>query len=1218
MIIKDSFLGGMDLDTSPFRLKRDSYIDALNITRDAVEGNQDLVITNIIGNVLVDHTYPGRIMYLGEFSTFFGGVLNNGDDTQTMTLTFDPSTIPDAVTLTLQYNDGDGNIGISGGVTSPQSFTMPVGVYSYSVIIHESGGDVLEALNPIYLIGESKVIGAHENTLRNTVIFMRWNEYLTHGIYEYNRTTNTITKIFENLIDSDNVDVLGFTENEKITSIAIYNREEGDLLYFLDSLGRPTAMDITLFKAGTYTPVSRSIIDAGKLTPLNPPSYVYGNDTTHRTNNLLNTFFRFKQRWVYDNNEKSSWSPISQMVVPTSILDNTYTNVITNNNLITVSLNSGGKDVRAVEIAMSYAHKANQWSDFSLVESVDKSEESIGDNVAFSFSFYNDSAYPLLDKTDSDAIFYYIPDKANCLILANGNILVMGGITEGYDRTLSPNVVVTIPTYAVAGSTGSGSLNGVVNNMATGASNVAAPYILFSGTPATGTLITIKLKAYPSNTITTVATYTTVAGDTIGTSTTGVLGGLITSGTGLGFLLQIKVRNANELQLSWKGELNASTPRFYSNYLTLEITAPTTSSSSNPIGTWKWSTSRRIGIVYYDQKGKTNGVLYDAKISFPAYAENGSSQVLLPYINVKIYHTPPDWAYSYQFVITKEPTRYLFWETVSVNSSETDYLYFEVTNFVVNAQKTPTTEAVLSYSFEDGDRMRLIKRVTPNTLYADTYDAAIDGLLVEPTINSVLQTGKRFLKIKKVAPFAAIDFSANNFFVIEIYRPSQKIGENENEVFYEFGQEYTINNPTLSTRTHSGNVTDQDGATPAESNLYNGDSYFRPRSIYLTATGSATFNVQDRNVVDFYISEVSSVDGRPSIIDVNAKRQYFGSLLRFGQAYQANTNINGLNAFYAADFEEVDYSLGSVRRLSTRERFIRVFQDYKIGMMPLFSQINKSTSGDVVVQTDRLLNPIQYYAGNFGIGTASESLASYNNADYCIDNNRGVFIRISNDGIVPISVLYKINSWATDKLPSRTGNYKVYGGYDPKSNNYIAALEATDTDDAYTISFDEETNVFESFLSYHPEMMVTLGTLLITFKDGNLYTHDNENYNTFYGTTYDSYVVPVFNEKALEKKTWLGLTEVSSAVWDCPLIYSNAMTYGSQRQETNLIEREFANLESNYSAVIKRDVNSRGGKINGATIKGNYLAVKFRKINATNLITLNLISVKFIDSPLSS
>ena len=190
---------------------------------------------------------------------------------------------------------------------------MPEGTYTYRVVTESSGGEAVYTLSTSEIAGTGKVIGAYPNTLRDTIVFMRYDSELCHGIYEYDKTTGVITKILQNLNDTNNVDILGFTENDKITSIAIYNRSEGDLLFFIDSLKRPTSLNITTFKAGTYTPVTREIIDTAKMPPLNPPTYVYGNDTTHRSNNLLNTFFRFKQRWVYDDNEKSSWSPISQV-----------------------------------------------------------------------------------------------------------------------------------------------------------------------------------------------------------------------------------------------------------------------------------------------------------------------------------------------------------------------------------------------------------------------------------------------------------------------------------------------------------------------------------------------------------------------------------------------------------------------------------------------------------------------------------------------------------------------------------------------------------------------------------------------------------------------------------------------------------------------------------------------------------------------------------------
>ena len=67
-------------------------------------------------------------------------------------------------------------------------------------------------------------------------------------------------------------------------------------------------------------------------------------------------------------------------------------------------------------------------------------------------------------------------------------------------------------------------------------------------------------------------------------------------------------------------------------------------------------------------------------------------------------------------------------------------------------------------------------------------------------------------------------------------------------------------------------------------------------------------------------------------------------------------------------------------------------------------------------QTDKLLNPIQYYSGDFGIGTCPEIIVSFNYAIYGCDNIRGVVWRLSNDGLTPISILYKVNSWANREL----------------------------------------------------------------------------------------------------------------------------------------------------------------------------------------------------------
>lgn len=1109
--------GNLDLDSSPYRVAPNDYIDSLNTTKDAIEGSNDKVRSNIVGNQLVTYTLPS---------------------------------------------------------------------------------------------GTNKTIGAYPNAVRNTVLELIYNSNDYHSIVEYNNTTRTRTKVFENLTDSGGVDILGFTLLGKITSINIYNREEGDLLYFLDSLGRCTGLNITNFKAGLYTPVTRQIINVIKAPPLTPPSSVYGNDTTRRVNNTRNRFFRFQYCFIYDDFEESVGSPISALSIPVNILDDTYTSVVTNNNVVTVSLYSGAKNVKSVQLWMSYVEKSNEWKPMAIVDTIVKADLSIADDTVFAYEFYNDSTYPTKDVQQSILLFDYVPDKATAQEMPNGNVLMYSGVTEGYDRDLEPNVVNAVSTYPVAAPT-SGSLDvTIILDESPGSLNKSRWQ--FSGVPAVGTNIVVTVRRRSDGIEITAANYTTVSGDTSNDVINYIVANILQpsiSAFNFGFL-EFLVSESVYMALPSTG-----------HYVKIDITSPTTPLISNSIATWKWSTERNIGIAYFDINGKTNGILYNDKISFPAYADDVSNNVYLPTINTKIYHVPPIWAESYQFYFTKEGTSYIFWESVDVNISETNFIYFDVTSFLENQKKNPTTATVLSYSFQDGDRMRLIKPIGTTTYFADTYDAAVVGLVVEPKISGVTQTGKTFIKIKKSAPFTNATFTPNNhFYEIELYRPAQKTASKENEAYYEFGRQYPILNAGLSTRVHVGEVTTQstDYVTPAEFNFTEGDSYFRNRTIALTDTGTGTFNIQDRNIVDFYISAVNSIDGRPNLIDINAREAKFGAVSRFGQAYQANTNINGFNRFYPNNLHECDASFGDIVRLKVRDRFVRVFQKLKVGTIPLFNQISKNADGTTLdVVTDKLLNPIQYYVGDMGIGDNGESLASFNFADYFTSNIKGTICRVSNNGIEIISLLYNVNSWATEHLPLRGENYKMYGAFDQRLGKYILALEETPDDNAATIVFDEAGKGFESFSSLRPEMMVTLGTLLISFKDGQLYTHDSASYNTFFGATYDSTITPVFNKAELMKKTFTALEEVSSQVWDCPEIETSLNSHTTVKQQSSLITEDFEELEGNFNASFLRDRNSIGGLIGGDALKGNYMKVKFRAQSPTNLVTLILVSVSSIDSPLT-
>jgi hypothetical protein len=172
--------------------------------------------------------------------------------------------------------------------------------------------------------------------------------------------------------------------------------------------------------------------------------------------------------------------------------------------------------------------------------------------------------------------------------------------------------------------------------------------------------------------------------------------------------------------------------------------------------------------------------------------------------------------------------------------------------------------------------------------------------------------------------------------------------------------------------------------------------------------------------------------------------------------------------------------------------------------------------------------------------------------------------------------------------------------------------------DPYTISFDEVANGFESFYSYHPEMMGCLNITVFTFKNGAIWMHKNNTYCNFYGVQYPAEITSVFSSGgALDKKTWISVMETGNSIWECPIIYTQMSTNGVQ-QESTLLESDFQTLESEYHASFFKDQNSPGGLIEGDSLKGGYITIKFANNNANSFVYLNSATTKFINSPLNN
>lgn len=1031
--------------------------------------------------------------------------------------------------------------------------------------------------------GRNKVIGAKPDPVRGFVYYFVWNEFGKDTIFRYNDATRTIQLVLQ---EPDQPEppanpaplAFGFSEHEKIIHIDIVHRDEGDLLFWTDGLNAPKGFNVTTALAGGLQPIYE-FVEAAKRPPAIIPTAQYFSDGNVPVNNLTGKLFEIAYRYVYNDFQKSTFSPLSASPVPD--LDYIANLNPLSNNGIGVTVFSGSANVKKIEVVMRYSI-GNVYSDYFLINVIDKIDLSVADNSDYSFNFYNDAAYPAIDPDESSQLFDWLPRVANAQCMPNGNYMVYGGITEGYDRLLQSEMDVLMQvSYDLI-------------ELPEGTIVIGSPSFDFQQTALNAWQCTVGATVTPGDVFRIIATglnpfdfsYTAILGDD-------------RDDVANYFVSQINPLTFWSASFTGSGGFHVILGGVGSSITTTSATAATAPGGGGFYDRiYKEGAKYRFGIVYFDEQGRTNGVmtyvlgsgsLNDFEVQTQNFTAT-ATEYYRPVISITVQHLPPQWARSFSFVRTQNlvTTSYFMWKGDDFQA-DGEYYFIGIDNLTAYQEDNPNWTA--AWTFAAGDRLRALYQFDAgsDTGFGQAYTPVLDFEVIGVVQQDFGGGEKSYIKILNYQ--STVTPAYDSAMVFQVYRPAQKTSAGQ-QVYFEFGETY-------DTVLIDGvwYHFDQTALANPTFEFTDGDSYIRMRP----GTGD-DYLILDPNFSEYDPSALDS-NGRPFIVDENAAETYNPTLVRFSEAFQFGTNINGLNRFFFENFDEYNRAYGDILKLDTYKSDMKVGQQLRIGNVPIFGQqLQSQNQQQLVGISGDLLNKIYYYEGDYGVGNAPESWARNNFAVYFTDSIRGVGCRLSQDGNTPLTILYKVNSWATTKFPLRTGNSKIYGVFDASANQYIMALEATGSDPAFTMAFWEPKNSFEGERSYQPEMMCCLGTLLITFKDGNLWTHDSSLYNNFYGVQYSSLIEHIFNDNTLVKKTFNAVGYKSNKVWTSPVngnIYTD--TYNSQtglQQISQLIEADYESdiAEMRYAPIL-RDANSgiqsSIAVLEGDYMNGGYLGVRF-------------------------
>lgn len=566
--------------------------------------------------------------------------------------------------------------------------------------------------------GENKTIGVAKNEQGNKLYYAVWNSNGMHTWYEYDISFNTVQKVLQSFSDTGEVDIFNWSKSDKILTADVI---DGELLYWTIKGHPPRKINIQKCLSGDYGDVVlEEFTRAFKRPSPFPPEAKYITDETRKTNNLFGNLFKFAIAYIYDDNEKSTYSDFSTVPLPYEEDASGAVGVPEKNNCISVKFLVGGHIVKKVEIVMQKTDPDGGVSDWSTIAVINKEDVEIEDGQ-YEYLFYNEDVSISVDQDEIDLQYSNMPRdpavQSNC-----GGVMVYADFTEGFptvDIDVSHEIVYSelfIPEEQ----------ENVLNNPSfqkviiekykrsrwpdswrtTVAEVVVGPDV------KAGNIFRVKFENIALD-------YTYTARLTDNARTVAAY-----------FRSQFKVADRFNVREAYVGDISVDSggyARFRfaivqransSSYVDLNTTVtPVRYNTLKDLGfstpNEKMGSSYKYGIIYKDEDlRRTLTYAYDESVEIKSINELGDIKKVETLLTIK--HKAPEWARYYSIVRTKnlKQNNYIQFiiQKISVHETDRGDKYHDLIVGSLYTYQKLHPNSTIKYEFKKGDRVRLVKK----------------------------------------------------------------------------------------------------------------------------------------------------------------------------------------------------------------------------------------------------------------------------------------------------------------------------------------------------------------------------------------------------------------------------------------------------------------------------------------------------------------------------
>ena len=335
------------------------------------------------------------------------------------------------------------------------------------------------------------------------------------------------------------------------------------------------------------------------------------------------------------------------------------------------------------------------------------------------------------------------------------------------------------------------------------------------------------------------------------------------------------------------------------------------------------------------------------------------------------------------------------------------------------------------------------------------------------------------------------------------------------------------------------------------------------------------------------------IDFNPTAVSEDKYRQInrFADLT-YSEVLQESTNVNRLNEFnlYLANYkDDMEKSFGRIINIKGFDTNIDVIQEDKYSVVYYGKDLLYNADGTTNLQKiPQVLGQQKAIDGEYG-SQFSDGFDFYGYNRFFPDVKRGTVMQKSNQGLVPVSN-YGMNYHFTRLFRDNTIN-NIIGEYDQHLNVYIMNVKYN-TNQYVTWLYSDESNGWVTTQTFNPEDMCRMNGEFYSFYGGEVYRHnDSTNYNTFYGTLYDSSFSFNMNVEPGTRKVFRTISTEGTDTW--------AATCITDQQNGHIEIADYQTKEGVRYAYVR---GSNTGAVDTATPAVQGIGV-ITSISGLNVIT---------------